>query len=217
MSASELSARLPAVLRYLDLVLPAAGTGRGAVGAGAFAVRGRAVIQQDFGAVFGTAEERRRLMQEVSADIRAALTPNPVPGPLHPFTAVSDALFLDADGVLVVSEIEGRRAPEVRFAAAQAIVYLKLLRRFLEADAAALDLLRTVVASRRALGLGVPLLDRVTATGQTAALVSVQEGVSPKLLAQFESVRRTLEESGIEEASQLRVEVVGLDGRVRPP
>ncbi|MEY2847903.1 MAG: hypothetical protein RI885_568 [Actinomycetota bacterium] len=216
MSDAELRERLPALLRYLDLVLPAAADGRGAVGAGAFAVRGRAVIQQEFSAIFNSAEERRRVMDEIGADLVAALTPNPVPGPVHAFTAVSDALFLDASGALVVAEIEGRRAPEVRFAAAQAIVYLRLLRRWLGSEPSALSLVAATITARRSLGLGSPLLDRVALSGLTAAVVSIQDGASPRLLAQFSAVRQALERSGVREAQDLRVELVGLDGTTRP-
>jgi len=140
-------------------------------------------------------------------DIRSALLPSPIPGGDPFFAAAPDAVALGADGVVELVRVYSSRAPELRFAAAQAVADLGLvaalepgLRR-----QQALHLDRTV-AARAALGLPGPSRRALDAPARARILASPDS--SPRLADQFRAVRDRLVERGLLVEGVLRVETV---------
>lgn len=145
------------------------------------------------------------------ADIRRALDPSPIPGGEPFFAAAPDAVALGADGVVEFVRVYSARAPELRFAAAQAVADLGL---FGALDPASrrqqlrhFDLL---VGARARLGL--PTSSRPAADGPSRARVVASADLSPRLQEQFRSVRARLVDLGLLAEGTLRVEVIDGSG-----
>jgi hypothetical protein len=124
--------------------------------------------------------------EEVPA-VREALLPPPIAGGSPFFSAAPDAVVADSDGRIELVRIYSSRAPELRFAAAQAQVDLALF----SAEQRTLD---GVAAARRRLGL--PTIEVPLADAPTRARIILEAGASERLREQYEAVRRRLIERG---------------------
>lgn len=128
--------------------------------------------------------------------VQDALLPAPVAGGAPFFSSAPDAVTVD-DGRLQLVRVYGARAPELRFAAAQAHVDVELF---------ALEGAEQIAAARRHLGLRaalVPIRD-----APVRALVVVEGGASDRLIEQYEAVRSRLVERGVLDAHALRFTVL---------
>ncbi len=144
----------------------------------------------------------------VAEAVRDALLPPPIPGGAPFFSVSPDAVLADAQGELVLARVYGERAPELRFAAAQAVVDLGLYAE-LKHDERAEQIrhLERIADVRRELGLrtaAAPLRH----AGPARALVLVEHGASPRLREQFEAVQSRLVERGLLEAATLTLRSV---------
>jgi len=133
-----------------------------------------------------------------------ALLPAPIPGGAPFFSAAPDAIVADEHGRLELVRTYTSRAPELRFAAAQAHVDLKLFGR--PGDEQVRNLER-IAASRRLLGL--PAIGRPLSDAPVRAHVLVEAGASDRLVEQYEAVRTRLVERGVLDAEALRFTVLG--------
>lgn len=128
--------------------------------------------------------------------VQEALDPAPVPGGAPFFSAAPDAVAAD-DGQIELVRVYGARAPELRFAAAQAHVDLQLF---------AMEGAERIAAARRRLGLRTahtPVRD-----APARAHVIVERGASERLIAQYEAVRARLVERDVLDPSAVRFTVV---------
>lgn len=143
---------------------------------------------------------------EVTA-IRAALDPSPISGGEPFFAAAPDAVALGADGIVEFVRVYSARAPELRFAAAQAVADSSL---FGALDPASrrqqLRQFDQLTASRTRLGL--PTSSRVVVDGPARARILASADLSPRLHEQFRAVRARLVDRGLLAEGTLRVEVI---------
>lgn len=129
---------------------------------------------------------------EETAEVRAvreALLPPPVAGGAPFFSAAPDAVIADSEGRIELVRIYTSRAPELRFAAAQAQVDLAL---FSDEARPHLDRIATV---RRMLGL--PTTERPLADLPARGRIILEAGASERLREQYEAVRQRLIERGV--------------------
>lgn len=141
------------------------------------------------------------------ADIRQALIPSPIAGGEPFFAAAPDAVSIGVDGVVEFVRVYSARAPELRFAAAQAVADVGLY--------AALDPIsrqqqvqhftRLASARRR---LGLPTTPRAAVDAPARARILASADLSPRLRDQFRSVRARLVDHGLLPEDTLQVEVV---------
>lgn len=200
----------------LEEAAPSLSTGRNIAYAGLIRSRDRALIAQGFVGTFRDKTSRRALMAETADDVVAAVRRAGLPGFVPAMKPSTDALFAQAGGGLIVTEIESSRAAEVAYAPAQAIVCLRLLRTWIDRDPGAPSELARVLADRRSLGL-VPAGPAVNARPSvSSALVALETGISDRLRGRLVAVWRALGDAGIPEAAELTVEEVSADG-VRVP
>ena len=132
-----------------------------------------------------------------------ALLPAPIPGGAPFFSAAPDAIVADQHGRLELVRVYTSRAPELRFAAAQAHVDLELFGR--PGDEQVRNLER-IAASRRALGL--PTTSALLSGAPVGAHVLVEARASDRLIEQYEAVRTRLLERGHLDPARLRLTVV---------
>lgn len=146
------------------------------------------------------------------AGIRRALDPSPIRGGEPFFATAPDVVALGADGAVEFVRIYSARAPELRFAAAQAVADLGLFAA-LDPESRRRQLLHfdRVVAIRARLGLptasesaGGPSVGG----GAARARVLAAADLSPRLQEQFRSVRARLVDHGLLAEGALRMEVV---------
>lgn len=133
---------------------------------------------------------------------QAALVPSPIAGGAPFFSAVPDAIVADG-GRLELVRTYTSRAPELRFAAAQAHVDLEL---FAGPSDEQLMTFEAIAASRRVLGL--PTTRSSVADVPARAHVFVEAGASARLIEQYETVRSTLVERALLDQKLLRFTVV---------
>ncbi len=141
------------------------------------------------------------------ARIREALLPSPIVGGDPFFSAAPDAVALGADGVVEFVRVYSERAPELRFAAAQALADLSLLAG-LDPDSRRL-LLRhfdRIVETRRWLGLPTATAGAVDEPGRARILAA--DHLSPRLEEQFHTVRARLIDRGLLADGRLHLETV---------
>lgn len=140
--------------------------------------------------------------------VRDALVPAPVAGGEPFFSAAPDAVVLAPDGRLGLLRTYSARAPELRLAAAQAVIDLALLTSTPPNEAIAqLHHFDQVCEVRRALGLRAPERG-ADASRAPHAIVAVAENASARSLDQFEAVRSRLVERGLLDPTQLALESV---------
>lgn len=136
------------------------------------------------------------------AEVRAALRPAPVPGGEPFFSAAPDAVAWAPDGVLEFVRVFSARAPELRFAAAQAVVDLGLFNGLDAQDRAAqIEHFARISTVRRNLGLRAAAagLD----DGGARARILIDAGSSDRLRLQFDAVRERLIERGLLDQIQI--------------
>ena len=158
---------------------------------GVRALGSRAVVTQDYAPVLTTPLEST---PEVAA-VREALLPAPVPGGSPFFSTAPDAVALADDGVVEFVRVYADRAPELRFAAAQALVDLGLHAGLGPAERAEQRRhFGRLAATRQELGLrrSPPARDAAV-----RARILVESGMSPRLQEQFRAVRDRLIERGL--------------------
>ncbi|MDX2377664.1 hypothetical protein M4I32_12715 [Microbacterium sp. LRZ72] len=155
---------------------------------------------------------RREVVADLSSDIIAAVERAEIPGYVPAMKPAADALYLGADGGLVVAEIESARAAEVTYAPAQALVCLRLLRLWTEGDEDARSVLEGVVAARRRAGLLEGPASSPDPALPSTALVAIEAGLSDRLRGRLQAVWHALIEAGIPEAHDLRVEQIDRRG-----
>ncbi|WP_395640120.1 hypothetical protein [Pseudolysinimonas sp.] len=170
---------------------------------GIAALTGLGIVTQEYAPVLAAPLEAT---PEV-AEIRHALMPPPIPGGEPFFASAPDAVAVGADGVIEFVRVYSARAPELRFAAAQAVADLDL---FAALDPASrrdqLGHFDRVVAARARLGL--PTTRRAAVDVPARARILASADLSPRLEEQFRSVQTRLVERGLLRERALRVEVV---------
>ncbi|RWR17275.1 hypothetical protein D8Y23_11935 [Microbacterium enclense] len=156
------------------------------------ALAGRPMVTQEYAPLLaGSLTETPPVLA-----VHEALLPAPIPGGAPFFSSAPDAVIAD-DGTLELVRVYGARAPELRYAAAQAHVDVELF---------AMDGVERIVAARRHLGLrSAPPPTR--ASPQRAHVI-VESGASERLIAQYEAVRSRLVERGVRGAARVRFTVV---------
>jgi hypothetical protein len=141
------------------------------------------------------------------AGIRRALDPSPISGGEPFFAAAPDAVALGADGVVEFVRVYSARAPELRFAAAQAVADLGLFAALDPAERRRqLRHFDLVVAARTRLGL--PTSSGSAVGGPARARILASADLSPRLHEQYRSVRARLVEHGLLDDGALRMDVV---------
>lgn len=141
------------------------------------------------------------------AGIRRALDPSPISGGEPFFATAPDAVALGADGIVEFVRVYSARAPELRFAAAQAVADLGLFAA-LEPESRRQQLVHfdRVVAIRARLGL--PTSSGSAVGGPARARILASADLSPRLREQFRAVRARLVDHGLLADGSLRMEVV---------
>ncbi|MFT4211528.1 MAG: hypothetical protein QM626_06600 [Microbacterium sp.] len=160
------------------------------------AAAGVQLLTQEYAPFFIDARVRRATLRELAGDVVSALDPAPVPGSGLILSYTPDALAVASDGTLAVMRRYRPRAPEVRFAAAQAVLDIRLLRDIVERGGQAqrhdLDVVRH---ARMRLGFGsLPALR----FGDIRTVVGLDAGTSPRLRQQAEAVAEALRSNGID-------------------
>jgi len=170
---------------------------------GVAALAGLAIVTQEYSPQLAGPLEA---FPEVTG-IRHALLPSPIRGGEPFFAAAPDAVSLGADGVIELVRVYSARAPELRFAAAQAVADLALVAALEPAaqrqQAVHFD---RIAAARAALGLPAPA--RPAADAPARARILAAPDSSPRLAEQFRAVRDRLVERALLAEGAVRIETV---------
>lgn len=169
---------------------------------GISALAGRRIVTQEYAPLLtGPLEGAPEV-----ADIRRALLPPPIPGGEPFFAAAPDAVVVAGDGVVEFVRVYSARAPELRFAAAQAVADLRLAAA-LAPDARRQQLLHFDRVARARAGLGLAAPEGVAADAPARARIVASADSSPRLVEQFRAVRDRLLEHALLDEGMLRVEM----------
>lgn len=170
---------------------------------GVAALDGLGLVTQEYAPLLAGALESTVVVGRV----REALLPAPIPGGAPFFSTAPDAVVLGADGAVEFVRVYSERAPELRFAAAQALVDLGLHGDLGDSDRAEQCAhFARVGRVRRFLGLRAPAVE--PARRPARALVVRAASPSPRLLDQFAAVRDRLADRGLLDAAALRERLV---------
>lgn len=208
---------------YLDAVIPKAAAGGAAVeGAVQAAVSSfdspdRVMLDREVLLHFRDTPTKRRVMESVSADLLLALKTAPVPG-ARPASLGGrcDLLAVDSTGRLLAVEVKPKGVPTITWAPAQAIVYARLLSRWLQHDPKAAEILSGMIEQRERLGLINSQAPIPSPQPGAVPIVAVQRGMSQEHRDRLFTVRKHLSDHGIDEASELKVYEVTIAGRLLP-
>jgi hypothetical protein len=217
----EAKAWADAVDAYLDAVIPRAAAGGAAVegavqaAVSSFDSDNRVMLDREVLLHFRDTPTKHRVMDRVTADLLAALETAPVPG-ARPASLGGrcDLLAVASTGRLLAVEVKPKSVSTITWAAAQAIVYARLLNLWLRDDPDAVEILSGMISQRKMLGLVNSQTPVPSPQGDVVPIVAVQRGMSQELRGRLFTVRTHLRDQGIIEVSELEVYEVTLAGRL---
>jgi hypothetical protein len=218
---AEASRRVAAVESYLDAVIPKASAGRAAVeGAvqaaiSSFDSEDHVMLDREVLLHFRDTSTKNRVMESISADLLHTLRTAPVPGRAPAsFGGKCDLLAIDSNGQVLAIEVKPKGVPTIVWAPAQAIVYARLLRLWTRRDPEATEILSGMLRQRTDLRLARDSLPALPPQPEVVPVVAVQRGMSVEHRRRLVAVRDHLADSGIEDATKLKVYEVTLAGRL---
>ncbi len=218
---ADVTGWFPAFERFLDLAIPWAGTGRGAVGALIGARRHapeqkRWPLAQGFSLHFRLETVRRSTYLTLADDLVRAMIPPPFPGSMMAMKTDADAVYIDATGRILISQVVSRRSPDLVWAPVQSVINARLLRAWIDSDGEAIELLGTAVTNRIGLGLLPEWAVVPSASSPVIPTVEIQMGASQTLRERLAAVMERLVSSGLDAADPVEMSEFSLAGSVSP-
>jgi hypothetical protein len=213
------------VENYLEKVIPDAAahhaSREGAVQAAAsvFTHHDRIMIDREMALHFRDDPTKKRIMQEVGAPfVRAVKGVPAVPGAAPAsFGGECDLLALDTRGRLLAVEVKPRNTGTIVWSGAQATVYARLIKKWVEAPPQGTDrpvtILRGMLEQRHRLGLARSSRPNVPEKLEVVPVVAVQRGAKQAYLERLQLVQNALLEAECGDAS-LEVYEVSMAGRM---
>ena len=204
--AAEWTDLWPEVELYLERIIPAAtqshGRTEGAVQAavGAYRTRSRLVLDREVTPSFRDAGTKKDILGQCLTPILDALTAADLGLKGQPKSVGSecDALALDEQGRVLAIEIKPLSGGSIPWVPAQALMYARVLQRWVDEDPErARRVLTEMAAQRRALGLAPEWKVDLPARPVVVPVVAVQRGASPEAIRRMIAVRDALHASAM--------------------
>jgi hypothetical protein len=212
---------IPNVEAYLDTIIPIAAAGRAAVegsvqaAVSSFGSSKRVMLDREVMLHFRNIATKKRVMDEVTSDLLAAVQDVPIPGARpSSFGGKCDLLSVDGRGRLLAIEVKPRRVSSIVWAPAQAIVYARLFNRWLGEDPDAATILAGMLKQRKQLKLAGPSTSSAISQSDVIPTVAVQRGMTDEYRRRLFAVQSHLADRGIKEANSVEVFEVTLAGRL---
>lgn len=222
MTHSEAKAQFDAIGLYLEKVIPAAvkshGLTEGAVqSVVSKATRdGWAVVDREVLPSYADKYAKAAAMEWCMTPLLEAAklahsSDLKVPRPPASFGAECDLLAIDRDGRILAIEVKPMAAGTIAWVPAQAVMYGRILQRWIDADpGAARDVLTGMLEQRQALGFAADFAVDLPTHPVVVPVVVLQRGASEKSLNQMHAVRAHVDtKSALAPVEVFEVSVLG--------
>jgi hypothetical protein len=202
MSLDEVAKQAEAIDLYLEKVIPQAVRSHGLTEGAVQSVVSKAksdewaILDREVLPSYPDTGTKTASMRECMAPLLAATREAgrsagalKLPQPPSSFGAECDLLAVDAQGRVLAIEVKPMAAGTIAWVPAQAAMYGRILRRWIDTDPDACDVLNGMLEQRQALGHAPSFQAALPAKPRVVPVVVLQRGASLKSLAQMHAVR----------------------------